>query len=198
MAEFASNGKGNAGVALGTVGTVLGGIATLGNGLGNLFGGNSNNTAVADELASAVPFVEGMLAGGGFGRNNNECFENTYVSQHELDMQNACSQKDATIAKLESEKYTDGVGLEVYKYFDEQLKTLNQKLCDSNKDQAVINAQVESGLNVQNAQITSLATTVANITKTVVPNAVVCPGWGNVSVSPTGDSTVVGYNCNTY
>lgn len=44
MAEFASNGKANTGVALGAVGTGLGALATMGNGglLGNLFGGCNN------------------------------------------------------------------------------------------------------------------------------------------------------------
>jgi PPE-repeat protein len=196
MAEFASKGVAGAGLGLGIAGTSL---ALLNGGLGNIFGTNTANNVVADEVATTIPFVAGAMANG-FGRNTTaqECFENTYVSQHELDMQNDCSQKDATIAKLESEKYTDSVGLEVYKYFDEQLKTLNQKLCDSNKDQAVINAQVESGLNVQNSQIASLSNTLASITKTVIPNASVCPGWGNVSVNPTSGSTVVGYDCNIY
>jgi hypothetical protein len=197
MAEFASKGVAGAGLGLGIAGTALGLLNNGGNGLFNL-GNNSSNNVVADELASALPFMAGTMVNGGFNRSSQECFEKTYVSQHELDMQNECSQKDSTIAKLESEKYTDSVGLEVYKYFDEQLKTLNQKLCDSNKDQAVINAQVESGLNVQNAQITSLSNTLASITKTVIPNASVCPGWGNVAVMPTGGSSVIGYDCNTY
>lgn len=195
MAEFASKGVAGAGLGLGIAGTSL---ALLNGGLGNIFNGNGSTNVVADELASALPFMAGTLSAGGFGRNNQHCFEEQFATHYEMETQKTLAEKDSTIAKLESEKYTDNVGLEVYKYFDEQLKALNQKLCDSNKDQAVINAQVESGLNVQNTQIVSLSNTLANITKTVIPNASVCPGWGNVTVTPTNGSTVLGYNCNVF
>ena len=49
MAEFASNAKGNTGVALGAVGTGLGALAAMNNGgglLGGLFGGGCNSQPV--------------------------------------------------------------------------------------------------------------------------------------------------------
>jgi hypothetical protein len=34
------------------------------------------------------------------------------------------------------------------------------------------------------AGLAALQTTVANITKTVIPNSSVCPGWGDVTITP--------------
>ena len=73
MAEFdnryASNGKGNAGVALGVVGTVLGGLAALGNGL---WGGYNNGGCNHNGC-------------GGYGWNGyGDCGENTPVTRYEM------------------------------------------------------------------------------------------------------------------
>ena len=40
-----------------------------------------------------------------------------------------------------------------------------------------------------NTQLNALQATLANITKTVVPNTAVCPGWGNVTITPAAATT---------
>ena len=62
--------------------------------------------------------------------------------------------------------------------------------------QAVINAKFESGIDVLGSQVASINATISGLTKTVIPNANVCPGWGTVTVSSTGGCCVNGYNAN--
>lgn len=130
MAEFdnryASNGKGNAGVALGTVGTVLGGLATLGNGLlGNWNNGGCNRNG---------------CGWNGYG----DCSENMPVTRYEMSLQQQLAEKDSAIALRDANTYGDQKLLEVYKYFDGKLKEVNDALCA----QAVFNQKTSDGLEI--------------------------------------------------
>lgn len=48
----------------------------------------------------------------------------------------------------------------------------------------------QTGIAANAAAIGSLQTTVASITKTVVPNSSICPGWGNVVLTPSTSGTL--------
>lgn len=98
--EYASNGKGNLGVALGAIGT---GLSALNGGLGGLFGGWGNNCG---------------------------CSENTPVTRYELDRENQIAAKDSEIALLKANTYNDQKMLEMYAYIDGQLKDVRKTLCD--------------------------------------------------------------------
>ena len=133
MAEFdnryASNGKGNAGVALGAVGTGLGVLSTLGNGLlGNWNNGGCNRNGC-----------------GGYGWNGyGDCGENTPVTRYEMGLQQQLAEKDAAIALRDANTYGDQKLLEVYKYFDGKLKEVNEALCA----QAVFNQKTSDGIEL--------------------------------------------------
>lgn len=43
-----------------------------------------------------------------------------------------------------------------------------------------------------NAALANLSAVVNNITKVVIPNSAICPGWGNVSVEVTPTTTTAG------
>jgi hypothetical protein len=172
MAEFASKGVAGTGLGLGIAGTALG---VLAGGLNNL-----------------------GMGGGLFGNGYNAavCSENQLVNRYEqgLIQENATLKADKKL--LESTIYTDQKLLELYKYFDGELKDVRQVQCDKWAAQGVINAKFESGMDVMASQIASINGTIGSITKTVIPNANVCPGWGSVYVQPTGCSCVNGYNSN--
>lgn len=113
--RYASNGKGNAGVALGVVGTVLGGLATLAN--GGAWGWNGGNCNRA-------------------GWNNcGECSENSLVTRYELQQEQTIASKDSEIALLKANTYNDQKSLEMYKYVDGRLRDIENRLCE----QAVVN-----------------------------------------------------------
>lgn len=106
--RYASNGKGNAGVALGIIGTALGVL----NG-GNILSGWGNSCNRA-----------GWNGYGGCG----ECSENSLVTRYELQQEQTIASKDSEIALLKANTYGDQKLLEVYKYFDGELKAVRETL----------------------------------------------------------------------
>lgn len=59
---------------------------------------------------------------------------------------------------------------------------LREQILTGRIDNVALVAQ--NGINVNSAAIQCLQNTVNGLTKTVVPNSSVCPGWGNVTISP--------------
>lgn len=123
--RYASNGKGNAGVALGVVGTALGGLAALGNGLWS--GGNCNRA----------------------GWNNcggcmSSCSENTPVTRYDLQREQEIAAKDSKIALLEANTYNDQKSLEMYKYVDGRFREFEAALAQ----QAVVNQRTSGDIEL--------------------------------------------------
>lgn len=167
--EYASKGVAGAGLGLGIAGTALN---LMQNGaFGNIFGG----------------------IGGGANAATL-----------------AISERDAKIAKLESEKYSDGKTQELYNYTVSQNEKLSQFLCGVDKRLTAVEVatplreQILDGKIAQvadkaacccsqtNAALANLSAVVNNITKIVVPNSAICPGWGDVSVAVTPTTTTAG------
>ena len=153
------NVAGGGTTALGVIGTTLGGIALAGGNAGGLLGN---------------------IFGGAQG--------------------NATSALMSEIAQLKAEKYTDEKSLEDR----DRIAALNDKVIgyviDIDKRLSTVEAtgplreqmlyqKIECCCNSANTAISALAQTVANITKTVVPNSSVCPGWGNVTITPAAAPT---------
>lgn len=170
--EYASKGVAGSGLGLGIAGTALGLLNANNNGnglLGGLFGGNAVNP------------VAGVLM-----------------------------EKDAKIAKLEAEQYSDHAALEqsdrllknyLKPYGDAiaanqtALATQATEIACLQKTQALelklMGKEIE--LAKQEAKccceknqiaIATLGKVLDGITKVVVPNTSVCPGWGDVTISP--------------
>lgn len=145
----------------GALNTVLGAIGTAGatgvlnGGLGNLFGG----------------------CGNGYGWNNGCCNENMPVNRYE-------ATQSARIAELETEvKLRDAnfyalseVG-KLRDYMENRFDRVEHEICD----QKVHNATVVANMTCMANQIAALN----GLTKLVVPNTSICPGWGDVTVSVT-------------
>lgn len=125
MAEFVA-GRGT--TALDIIGTVLGGLGTLANGT-NILGLGSSSTNSA-----STPF------------------EMTGACMHDVDIAKELMAKDAQIAKLESEKYADSVGLKLYEYVEGQLKAITATQNDKWATQLVVNSNLNGGLSSLNAQ----------------------------------------------
>lgn len=101
---------------------------------------------------------------------------------------NPCAEKDAKIARLEAEKYTDGavnaqrdrlaalndrvIG-EIVRLGERvsKIETSTPLLFDN------VSQKIKCCCDAAEAGISSLQRTVARITKLVVPNEAVCPGW---------------------
>lgn len=166
MAEFASKGVAGSGLGLGIAGTALGLLNSSGNG----------------------------LLGGLFG--NNTCSEDRFINRYELNQESRIAQLESQLALRDANIYNDQKLLEFYKYVDGEFKDIRKTICANDKAQAVINAKFESGFDVLSSQVSSISGTIAGLTRTVIPNANVCPGWGAVTVQSTGCSCANGYNSN--
>ena len=121
-------------------------------------------------LNGGIPGIFGGMPGYG------GCSENSIVNRYELGLNQEIANKDAQIALRDANIYNDQKLLEVYKYFDGKIEGINSRLCD----QAVWNATQTATITCMGGQIAQLM----NLTKLVVPNSSVCPGWGAVTVTP--------------
>ena len=125
----------------------------------------------------------GLLNNGG-GLNilggNNSC------GSHAYDRYDA--EKDARIAALETEvklrdanTYTDSKILELYKDINARFNIVEGQMCE----QRVYNATNTAAIGCIRDQVAVLM----GLTKTVIPNSSLCPGWGDVTVAPAAAPT---------
>lgn len=132
---------------------------------------------------TALGVLNGGWLGNLFGGVNHCGGESAPVSRYELGLEQKIASLESGIALRDANIYNDSKILEVYKYFDGKIEGINSKLCE----QAVFNATQTAAMNCMGSQIAQLYA----LTKLVVPNSSVCPGWGNVTVTPatTGTTT---------
>lgn len=111
-------------------------------------------------IGSALGILNSGLFGGGCGCPSG-------VSHYELTMEANSAAKDSEIALLKANIYNDQKLLEVYKYFDGELKEVRSQLCQ----QAVINSQITANISCMQQSIATLN----GLTKTVIPVDSICP-----------------------
>lgn len=129
---------------------------------------------------TALGLLNGGL-GGILGNGNCGCSENHMVNRYELAQESRISKLESEIALRDANIYNDQKMLELYKYIDGKLEGVNGALAG----QAVWNATQTANIGCMQNQIAQLF----GLTKLVVPNASVCPGWGNVTVTPSTTTT---------
>lgn len=120
----------------------------------------------------------GNLFGGGY---NCGCSGNMAVNRYELGMQTELAAKDGKIALLESNIYTDQKLNDLRNYIDAKVGAVEGAV----NAQAVYNATNTATINCIQGQVAQLF----GLTKLVVPNTSVCPGWGNVTITPAAATT---------
>lgn len=151
----------NAADRVGVVGGYIGGIGQI----LNMLGGNG-------------------IIGNGYGCNNGMaygCSDNMAVNRYELGMEKDLAAKDSKISLLESTIYTDGKLNDLRNYVERRFDKVEHDL----GEQKAFNAGVLSNMNCMQGQIGELL----GLTKRVVPNSSICPGWGDVTVSVTPATT---------
>lgn len=126
--NFASKGVAGAGLGLGIAGTALG---VMNGGLGNILGGWGNG-------------CNNGWGGWNNGCNNGPtviaaCDSDRLINRYELGQEAKISELQSQIALRDANTYNDQKSLELYKYFDGQLKDVRDTLCA----QAVHNQKTE-------------------------------------------------------
>lgn len=159
--EYASKAVGTAGLTTGIVGSALG---VLNGGLGNILGGVLGGSTVADQA----------------------------VTRYDAALMQELSNKDTKIAILEADKYTDQKLLDLtnqvysdFRQLGERINAAELKAAEESKQNAVYAATVNGTVNCMQQAIAQLQ----SLTKMVVPNTSVCPGWGNVTITPAAATT---------
>jgi hypothetical protein len=152
--RYASKGVSGAGLGLGIAGTALG---VLNGGLGNL---------------------------GLFNGNNVACSENHHINRYEAAQSARIAELETEVKLRDSNIYTDGKILELYRYVDGKFAGVENQLCE----QRVYNATNTAAISCIQGQIAQLM----SLTKLVVPNGSICPGWGDVTVTVTPAPTTAG------
>lgn len=131
----------------------------------------------------------GGLFGGLFGGNQNcGCSDNMMVNRYELSMQQQLAAKDSKIGLLESNIYTDQKIADVYERLNTKIGAMRDEQNAINMQQAVYNGTNTAALNCIQGQIAQLY----SLTKLIIPNGSICPGWGNVTVAPATTPTTAG------
>lgn len=153
--RFGSKGVSGAGLGLGIAGTALG--LMNGGGLGNLFGGNCGG-------------MYGMY--GAYG-----CSENVPATRYDLGREQKIAELETQVALRDASIYTDGKLNDFRNYVDRRFGEVHAQL----EQQAVYNAVNTSTLSCMQGQIAQLY----SLTKLVVPNGSICPGWGEVTTTIT-------------
>lgn len=164
--------------ALGIIGTALGGIATVGPALVDALGGANARNAQTDVAGMATGAALAAALGAG---NRNGDSNDRPVSRYELSLvqENAFLKAQADVDK----KLVD-----VYNSVNNQVGALKDRLNDFEKQQLVYNGVNNAAVGVLQSQVAALM----GLTKTVIPNGNVCPGWGDVKVeivTPTTTAT---------
>ena len=128
----------------------------------------------------------GLLNGGlgnvfGVGYNNCGCSENMHVSRYELSQENRIAKLETEVALRDANIFTDQKIADVYEKLDGRIRGVEAGL----NAQSVYNATNTAAINCIQGQVAQLF----NLTKLVVPNTSVCPGWGNVTITPSTTTT---------
>lgn len=145
--------------------------------------GAALGTGIAGTALGILNGGLGNILGGNMW--NNGCSDNCYVNRYELDLENKIVSKDSEIALLKSNIYTDQKLVDLYTNLQGQLNTIKENQNAVNMQQAVYNGTNTATISCIQNEIAQLQ----GLTKLVVPNTSVCPGWGNVTITPAASTT---------
>lgn len=127
----------------------------------------------------------GLMAGGlngtglfntGCARSTNGCGNDTLVNRYEASQAARIAELETEVKLRDANTYTDSKILDLYRYVDGKLACVENQL----SEQRVYNATNTAAIACIQGQVAQLM----GLTKLVIPNGSICPGWGNVTVAP--------------
>ena len=170
--ERNNNTRGLAGTALGLGAGALG-VQLLNGGLGGLFNGWGNGCG-------------GWNNGYGYGAPVIVSEGDRGVNRYEAEQSARIAQLETEVKLRDANTYTDQKLNDFRNYVERKFDHVEHELCD----QKAFNAGIMGRVGCIGDQVAELM----GLTKRVVPNGSICPGWGDVTVSitPATDSTTTG------
>lgn len=146
---------------VGTAGLTTGIIGAVGTALGALGNG----------------ILPGLFGGG----QNCVCSDDRMVNRYEAAQAARIAELETEVKLRDANTYTDQKILDLYRYVDGKFDGVNAAICQQN----VYNATNTAALGCLQGQVAQLF----SLTKLVVPNTSVCPGWGDVTITPAAAPT---------
>lgn len=144
---------------------------------------NTRGIAIGGLTTGIIGTALSVLNGGipnlaGVGNNAAVmCHENMPVNRYEAAQSARIAELETEVKLRDANTYTLGEINKVRDYVDRRFERVECQL----SQQAVYNATNTAALNCMQGQIAQLM----GLTKLVVPNSSICPGWGDVTVSIT-------------
>lgn len=134
---------------------------------------------------TALGLLNGNGLGGIFGGNPGMvCQENQPVNRYEAAQAARIAQLETEVKLRDANFYTVGEMGKLRDYVDGKFAKVEGELCN----QRVVNAQIIGNTTCMAGQIQQLY----GLTKLIVPNGSICPGWGDVTVAVTPTTTPAG------
>lgn len=135
------------------------------------------NAALTTGIIGTAGFGLNLL-GNLLGMNGNcGCSENSSVNRYELGQESKIAALETEVKLRDANFYTIGEIGKLRDYVDNRFSGVEAQLCE----QRVYNATNTAAIGCIQGQVAQLM----SLTKLVVPNGSVCPGWGDVTVSVT-------------
>ena len=142
-----------------------------------------------------TPILGNLLTGGRPGGNGGwdggcapvgVCSESQLVNRYEAGQAARIAELETEVKLRDANFYTASERGKLRDYVDGKFAKVEHELCD----QRVINAQIIGNTTCMAGQIQQLY----GLTKLVVPNTAICPGWGDgtVAITPTTTPTTAG------
>lgn len=144
--------------------------------------GQANLNTVLGAIGTAG--ATGILGnlGGIFGGNARpaECHDHL-VDRYEATLNAKISELETEVKLRDANAFTMGEMGKLRDYVDSKFEKVENQLCD----QRVYNATMNGVVSCIQGQIAQLM----GLVKVVIPNSSICPGYGNVTVTPTTPTT---------
>lgn len=130
---------------------------------------------------TALGLMNGGLGNilGGWG--NNGCSDNMLINRYEATQSARIAELETEVKLRDANTFTMGEMGKLRDYIDSKFARVEHEICD----QKVYNATNIATVNCIAGQVNQLFA----LTKLVIPNASICPGWGNVTVAPVTPTT---------
>ena len=121
---------------------------------------------------------------GGWGGNCNGyamCSENMPINRYEASQSARIAELETEVKLRDANTYTDSKLNDFRNYVERKFDGVERELCE----QRVFNNTAINNISCISGQVAQLM----SLTKLIVPNGSICPGWGNVNVTPATTTT---------
>ena len=132
-------------------------------------------------IGSALGAMNSGILPNLFGGGNCGCSENMAVNRYEATQNARIAELETEVKLRDANFYTLSEMGKLREYVDNKLARVENELCE----QKVYNATLNSTVGCISGQVAALM----SLTKMVIPNTSICPGWGNVTVAPATTTT---------